>query len=261
MNTFTTNDGIQIAYQIDGAPAAPTLVLSNALGTNLHMWDAQVAALGSHFRIIRYDTRGHGASGATTGTGTIERLGSDLLALLDYLAIGRAHVCGLSLGGLTAQWLAIHHPERVQRLILANTAARIGSEATWNARIDAVTTGGIAAIREAVLARFFLPTFRAAHPEIVERAIAPLDVIDITSYIAACIAVRDADLRADMGRISAPTLIIASDLDESTPAVLSEELHAAILGSELFVFNETAHLSNVAQPVAFSNEIRRFLLT
>ena len=260
LNTFTADDKIQIAYQIEGDPTAPALVFSNALGTDLHMWDAQVAALGAYFRIIRYDTRGHGESGVSEAGMGIDRLGNDLRLLLDYLVIEHAHICGLSLGGLTAQWLAIQHPQRVDRLVLANTAARSGSVEVWNTRIAAVTAGGTGAVREAVLARFFRPAFRIEDPETAQFIIHMLDVIDITGYIAACRAVRDADLRAAVARIVAPTLIIASDLDESTPLVLSEELHAAIPGSELFVFRDTAHLSNVTHPMAFSELVRRFLL-
>jgi 3-oxoadipate enol-lactonase len=205
------------------------------------------------FRIVRYDTRGHGRSGVPAGSATIERLGRDLLALLDHLSIVRAQLCGLSLGGLTAQWLAVYHPERVSRLVLANTAARIGSIEGWGERIAAVRQGGMAAVRNAVLARFFSPAFSLAHPQTLQVYAAMLTATDPQGYAACCAALREADLRAEVGSITAPTLIIAGALDEATPPAQAEELRAAIPGSELVVLDEVAHLSNIERPDAFNS--------
>jgi 3-oxoadipate enol-lactonase len=261
MGTLTLDDGLTLRYRLDGAAGAPALVFANSLGTDLHMWHAQVAALGDVLRIVRYDTRGHGGSGVPPGPATLERLGRDLLALLDHLELGRVQLCGLSLGGLTAQWLAAHHPARVGRLVLSNTAARIGSVESWGARIAAVEGGGMEAIADAVLARFFSPAFRAAHPDTVAACGATLRSTAPAGYVACCAALRDADLRPALGAIAAPTLIIAGALDEATPPAQAEEIRAAIPASRLSVLDGVAHLANVEAPGAFSALLRRFLLS
>lgn len=259
METLTLDDGLLLRYRLDGPAGAPALVLSNSLGADLGMWEAQVAALGQDYRIARYDTRGHGGSGVPSAPATVERLGRDLLALLDHLAIGRAHICGLSLGGMTAQWLAMRHPARVARLVLANTAARIGSAESWDARIAAVRAGGMAAIADAVLGRFFSPAFRAEQPELLARFRATLLATDPAGYVACCAALCAADLRPRLRQIVAPTLIIAGGLDEATPPEQARELHAAIGGSELAVLPGAAHLSNAEQPAAWAELLGRFL--
>lgn len=257
--TIVLDDGLRLSYRLDGRAEGPALLFSNSLGTSLQMWDAQVAALGHAYRIVRYDTRGHGSSGVPGAPATLERLGRDLLALLDHLGIARAHVCGLSLGGLTAQWLAIQHPARVGRLILANTAARIGSVESWEARLTAVRAGGMAAIADAVLGRFFSPAFRAAQPATVFRYREQLGATDPAGYSACCAALRDADLRRQLGQVQAPTLVIAGALDEATPPEQSRELRAAIRGSELALLPDAAHLSNVEQPAAWAELLVHFL--
>jgi 3-oxoadipate enol-lactonase len=260
MPTLTLDDGLALFYQLDGPPDGPPLLLVNSLGTDLRMWDAQAAALGDRFRVLRYDARGHGLSGVPSGPATLERLGRDLLALLDQLGVARAHVCGLSLGGLTAQWLAVHHPGRVARLVLSNTAARVGSAESWEARIAAVREGGMAAIAEAVIGRFFGPAFRAAHPEQVGRLAETLLRTDPAGYRACCAALRDGDMRPLVPRIGAPTLVIAGSLDEATTPAQAAELHAAVRGSELAVLEGAAHLANVERPEAFTALLRGFLL-
>ena len=259
MDTLALDDGVRLAYRVDGAQAAPALVFANSLGADLRMWDAQVGPLSQTLRLVRYDCRGHGGSGLSGEAVTIERLGRDLLVLLDYLGIERAHLCGLSLGGLIAQWMAARHPERVWRVVFAHTAARIGTVESWEARIAAVRASGMEAVREAVVARFLSAEFRARRPE-VTRAVG--DMVTATNpegYIAACLALRDADLRPLSGTIRAPTLIIAGALDEATPPAQSEELHATIAGSELVILANAAHLSNVEQPEAFNTQLLRFL--
>jgi 3-oxoadipate enol-lactonase len=260
MDTLLLDDGLTIAYRVDGPPDGPPLVFSNSLGTNVQLWDDQVQELASTFRIVRYDTRGHGRSGVPNGFTTIERLGSDLLALLDHLGIGQTYLCGLSLGGVTAQWLAIHHPTRLRRLVLSNTAARIGNLEVWQTRMQAVASGGMAAILDPVLARFFSPAFRAAAPERVAIFAAILLALDPNGYLAGCAALRDADLRPLVGQIGAPTLVIGGSLDEATPPAQAEELHAAIPQSELAILAGAGHLANVEQPLAFNTLLRQFLL-
>lgn len=253
------SDGLQLAYRIDGVEDAPPLVFLNSLGADLRMWDTQAAALKSDWRVIRYDNRGHGESQAPEGACTLEQYGRDLLALLDTLKIERAHLCGLSLGGMIVQWFAIHYPARTRSITLANTAARIGSEAIWDARVAAVQSGGLAAIREAALKRFLSEGYRQEHPAITQQIGEMLLHCDQQGYIAACLVLRSADLRPLLSRIQAPALILGSELDESTPPAQARELHAALPGSQLAIFPATAHLSNIEQPAAFSACLRAFL--
>ncbi len=245
-------DGVRLAYRLDGDEHSPAIVFVNSLGCDLRMWNPQVAALSGSFRVLRYDVRGHGQSGMSDKPITLERLGLDLLALLDELSIGRINICGLSLGGMIALWLAIRHPERIERAVFANTAARIGTADGWNARIGAVESGGMAAVREAVVARFLSEAFRARNPETAQWVGDMLEATNPEGYIAACVALRDADLRPLIDRIQVPSLVLAAALDESTPPAQAEELHNTIRGSELIIFPNVAHLSNVEQPDAFN---------
>ncbi len=259
MNYFTSSD-VRLAYQVDGPDDAPTLVMVNSVGTNLHMWDAQVARLSHALRIVRYDARGHGASDVPAGPYTITQFGLDLLALLDELRIEQANICGLSLGGVTALWLAIEYPHRVTRAVFANTAARIGTTESWNARIEAVSAGGMAAIRDMVLARFLSQNFRQQHPETAQQIGDMIEATNPIGYIAACAALRDADLRGLIHEIRIPSLILGGALDESTPPSQAHELHNLIPGSQLRIFDEVAHLSNIERPDEFSEYVLSFLM-
>ncbi len=258
MNFFTSN-GARLAYRVDGPDDAPTLVLINSLGTNMHMWDSQVAQLSNTLHIVRYDSRGHGSSDVPAGPYTLEQLGHDLLALLDTLQIEQTHICGLSLGGIVGLWFAVTYPDRVARAVFANTAARIGTTDGWDARIDAVTTGGMATIRDAVVGRFLSAKFREHNPEMTQQISNMLEATHPVGYSGACAALRDADLRAVVKTIHTPSLIIAGALDESTPPSQAQGLHAAITGSQLTVFDEVAHLSNVERPKEFSEYVLNFL--
>jgi len=247
-----TVDGVRLAYHVEGAEYSPPIVLINSLGTDSRMWDPQIPELSLSFRVLRYDVRGHGKSEVSNEPVTIERLGLDLLALLDELSITTARICGLSLGGVVALWLAIHYPERIERAVFANTAARIGTVEGWDARIEAVRAGGMKAVRETVLARFLSAGFRSQHPETTQWIGDMLEATNPAGYIAACAALRDIDLRGLIHKIRVPCLIIAGALDEATPPAQAEELHQAISGSDLIIFQDVAHLSNVEQPEAFT---------
>lgn len=260
MNFFTSN-GVRLAYRVDGPDDAPTLVLINSLGTNMHMWDQQVAQLSHTLRIVRYDSRGHGSSDVPASPYTFEQLGYDLLVLLDALQIERAHICGLSLGGIVALWLAVMYPERVSRAVFANTAARIGTEESWDTRINAVAAGGMAAIRDAVVARFLSARFREHNPEMTQQISDMVEATNPMGYSGACAALRGADLRTQVSAIRVPSLIIAGALDESTPPSQARELHAGITGSQLIVFDEVAHLSNIERPKEFSEYVLNFLMS
>lgn len=254
------SDGARINYRVDGPDDAPALLFSNSLGTNLAMWEPQVEALSGRFRIVRYDTRGHGASDVPQPPYAIDQLGRDALSVLDAAGLDRTHVCGLSLGGVTAMWIAMHQPERVGRVALANTAARIGNDDFWLARISAVEAGGMNGVREMVLARFFSERFRAEQPAIVERIAVDLEATQATGYIGACMALRDADLRSEVRSIRAQTLIIAGELDAATPPELSEQLRALMPGSRLTVIPGAGHLSNLEAPDTFSEALLRFFM-
>jgi 3-oxoadipate enol-lactonase len=252
-------DGLRLAYRIDGPESADALVLINSLGGDLRMWEPQMASLASHFRVVRYDCRGHGESDVPVGPTTIDRLGADVVALLDHLNLERAHLCGLSLGGLTALWVAAYHRDRVRRVVFANTAARLGTTQSWDERIGAVRAGGLAAIRDAVVRRFLGAQFRAAYPDVTRRIGDMVEATPPAGYLAACTALRDADLRTVVSRIRAPSLILAGELDQSTPLQQSEELHTAIAGSELVVLPGAAHLTNVEQAEEFTRVVTNFL--
>ncbi len=249
-------------YQLEGPVGAPVLVLSNSLGTDLHMWDVQMPAFTEHFRVLRYDTRGHGASGVTPGPYTVEQLGRDVLALLDALDIPRAHFCGLSMGGLIGQWLGIHAGERLSKLVLCNTAAKIANDEVWNTRIDIVLKGGQQAmrdLRDASIARWFTPAFAEAQPAQAAHITAMLAATSPEGYAANCAAVRDADFRETLGAIAAPTLIVCGNQDPVTTTENGRFMQARIVGAELAEFT-AAHLSNVEAGDRFTRRVLDFLL-
>lgn len=248
-------------YLLEGPADAPVLVLSNSLGTDLHMWDAQIAAFTQHFQVLRYDTRGHGASLVSAGPYSIEQNGRDVLALLDALSIARAHFCGLSMGGLIGQWLGINAPERIERLVLCNTAAKIGTPEVWNPRIETVLAGGAQAmrdLRDASIPRWFTADFAEANPDKVEPIVGMLAQTSPEGYAANCAAVRDADYREQLGSIVAPTLIVCGSGDPVTTVEHGRFMQERIKGAERVEFH-TAHLSNVQAGDEFSQRVLDFL--
>ncbi len=249
---------IRIHVHIDGPSDAPVVLFSNSLGADLRMWDAQADTFAGRFRVVRYDGRGQGGSDTPAGPYTIEALGGDALAVLDALEVERAHICGISMGGMVAQWLAAIHPERVGRAVYANTAAKIGSDEMWDARIEAVRAGGMEAIRDAVLGRFFTDSFRR-DSEVFRRTSDTFEATSPEGYVSLCYAVRNADLRPLVGAIRAPSLVVAGAHDVATPPAEARWLHEQIPGSELMVFADAAHLSNVEQPGPFNQAVLDFL--
>lgn len=254
-------DGV-LNYQLDGPEGAPVLVLSNSLGTNLHMWDTQLPALTAHFRVLRYDTRGHGQSLVTEGPYSIEQLGRDVLALLDALQIERAHFCGLSMGGLIGQWLGINAGHRLNRLIVCNTAAKIATPEVWNPRIETVLRDGQAAmvgLRDASIERWFTPAYAASHPDQAKRITDMLAATSPQGYAANCAAVRDADFRGQLGEIKVPMLVISGSADAVTPPSGGLFIRDKVKGAEYAEFH-AAHLSNVEVGEPFSRCVIDFLL-
>ncbi len=255
---FVDIDGARIHCRIDGSAGAPVLVLSNSLGTDLAMWDPQMPALAREFRVIRYDTRGHGASEATPGPYRIDRLGRDVVGLLDALKIERAHFCGLSLGGMTGMWLGVHAPDRLHRLVLANTAARIGTPDAYNTRIAKVLAEGMVAVSQAVVERWFTAAFLTAHPDVGAAMRQMIERTPVQGYAAACAAVRDMDQRDAITAIRTPTLVVAGAHDVATPAVDGKFLADHIAGAQLAEL-DAAHLSNIEAGPAFTATLLAFL--
>lgn len=236
----------------------PLLVFSNSLGTDFSMWDPQMAELEQRFRILRYDTRGHGQSTVASGDYTIEQLGRDVLGLLDALGIDRVHFCGLSMGGMIGMWLGIHASDRLHRLVLCNTAARIGTQEMWNARIAAVRKNGMKPVAAAVIERWFTPGFRASRAEVVARAQRMLENSPPDGYAACCAAIRDMDQREAVAQITVPTLVIYGGRDPVTPAADAHFLKDRIPGA-VEVELPAAHLSNVEQADGFTEAVSYFL--
>lgn len=253
----------ELNYQLDGPEDAPVLVLSNSLGTDLHMWDLQIPAFAEHFRVLRFDTRGHGRSLVTPGPYSIEQLGQDVLALLDALHIERAHFCGLSMGGLIGQWLGINAPERLRKLVVCNTAAKIGDPSVWNPRIETVLRDGQAAmvaLRDASIARWFTADFAQANPQQAKQITDMLAATSPQGYAANCAAVRDADFREQLSSIKVPTLVICGTEDAVTPPTGGHFIQEQVPGAEYAEFY-AAHLSNVQAGAGFSDRVLDFLLT
>jgi 3-oxoadipate enol-lactonase len=251
-------NGGHIHYQIEGAANAPGLVLSNSLGTNFAMWDAQMPELREHFRVLRYDTRGHGQSEVTSGPYSFEQLGRDVLALADALDIGHFSFCGLSMGGVTGLWLGIHAGKRLHKIVLCSTGAKIGNAETWDARIEAVRKGGTKSIAAATMERWFTPRFRESSPDIVERVKHMVECTSTEGYISCCAALREADLRESIATITTPTLAISSTHDPAAPPADGRFIAQRIAGAR-YVELDAAHLSNIEQHDRFTQEVSSFL--
>ena len=249
-------------YRFDGPQDAPVLVLSNSLGTDLHMWDEQVAAFSEHFRVLRFDTRGHGQSLVTEGPYSIEQLGRDVLAMLDQLNLDKVHFCGLSMGGLIGQWLGINAGERLHKLVVCNTAAKIGDPTVWNPRIETVLRddkAAMVALRDASIARWFTPDFAEAQPATAKKITDMLAATSPQGYAANCAAVRDADFREQLSSIRVPLLVIAGTEDAVTPPSGGHFIQERVRGAEYAEFY-AAHLSSVQAGAAFSARVLDFLL-
>lgn len=251
-------EGGRLVFDVDGPDVASTCLLLHSLGTTSDLWAPQVEALSRRYRVIRYDVRGHGRSQPPVGPYTLEQLGADALAVLDAVGVERAHLCGVSLGGLTAQWLGVHAPDRVGRIVAANTAARLGSREAWAERIDLVRGRGMDAVIEGGIARWFTPRFQQASPDTVDHFRAMLRSCPVEGYAGSCAVLRDADLREEISRIAAPTLVVTGTHDTATPPALGE-LVAARVPHARAIELDAAHLSNVEQADAFTTAVRDFL--
>ena len=255
---FLQHDSVRLYFEYEPAPPRPILVLANSLGTDLSMWSTQMSAFAEHFSVLRYDARGHGRSSTPAGPYSLEALASDVLALLDALALPRVHFCGLSMGGMVGQWLALHAPERLDRLVLSNTAAKIGNAEGWNERISAVLARGMAEVVPTVLERWYTAAFRERSPEVVRATEIMLLANDPLGYAASCAAVRDMDLRPYVSAISTPSMIVYGLEDPVTPPEGALWLGRHIAGScELAL--PAAHLANIEAADEFTIGVLQFL--
>lgn len=257
-STFVTRDGCRIAYDISGREDAPVLLLSNSLGTSMSMWQEQLECLRSRFRVVRYDSRGHGSSDCPIGGYSLDRLGRDVVELLDQLDLETVRFCGLSLGGMVGQWLGIYAAERLERLVLANTSAYMGPPQGWQDRINTIMQLGMEHLIEATMERWFSCSFRQ---DCTESTIAIRETFlstDPNGYAGCCAAIRDMDMRPVIPLIKSPTLIIGGSADPATPPEHSQLLNDGIANSQLSMLS-AAHLSNVEQPRAFTRLVIDFL--
>ena len=252
-------DGCTIHVEVEGPEHAPVLMLSNSLGTNLHMWDDQVAPFTRHFRLVRYDRRGHGKSSVPKGPYSMERLGRDALAILDALGIEKVNWCGLSMGGMVGQWLGAHAPKRINKLILSNTSCYFADKAAWDGRIKLVGEKGLAAIVDANMERWFTPAFRERSPEAIAQIRGMFLATSVEGYVACAHAIRHMDHRPLLMKISAPTLVIAGRHDPATSLEAGEFIVQHAPNAKLVVL-ETAHIANIEQPQLYADTVLEFLL-
>lgn len=252
------DDGTRLHVEPAPDNGKPALILSNSLGTNLHMWDAQIAPFSDHFRVIRYDSRGHGRSDAPKGPYSIERLGRDAVSVMNGVGVRKASFCGLSKGGMVGQWLGAHAPERIERLVVCNTAAHMPAQDLWNQRIDIVTKNGMGPLAEGIVDRWLTKPFREANAKETARIVSMVLATPPVGYAACCAAIRDMDQREADKTITAPTLIVIGDKDPATPPDRGQQIHELVPGSKVAVLN-AAHLSNVEATKAFNQVVLDFL--
>lgn len=259
VSLVTVDDGVRINVEVDIDNGKPPLVLSNSLGCDLHMWDGQVEPFRQHFRLIRYDSRGLGKSDAPRGPYSIERLARDVLAILDRFGIRQTSYCGLSLGGMIGQWLGINAPDRLTRLALCNTAARVPEPSAFIERAAAVRKNGVEPLIDGIIARWFLEGFRQTHSDALAPIRATLAACDREGYAACCEAIAGMDETRTIGKIGTPTLVLVGDGDPATPPSSAEFIHSRIAGSKYVVIPNAAHLTNIEQPAAFNAAVLGFL--
>jgi 3-oxoadipate enol-lactonase len=245
----------ELQHRFDGPPDAPVLVLGSSLGTTGAMWDENAEALGRRFRLLRYETRGHDGSPAPDGPYTMEELGADVLALLDRLELDRVSFCGLSIGGMIGMWLASEAPQRIDRLVLCCTVPYFPPRELWDERIETVRAKGIEPMVEPAIERWLPPELREARPDAAEHLRALIRSTPPEGYAGCCEAIRDMDLRERLGRIEAPTLVLAGSEDPSTPAEKVRPIAGAVRGARYVELDGAAHIANIARPEEFERAV------
>ncbi len=256
-----TANGIGINYTLEGPASAPVVTLSHSLATNLSMWDPQIPSFTSRYRILRFDTRGHGETDAPDGAYSLDQLAEDTRALLQALGIARTHFIGLSLGGFIGQILALKYPEMLQSLVLCDTTSRIPPEARpmWDERIRVAEAHGMEPHVEPTIGRWFTGPFRGQRPDVVDRVRAMIQATKPAGYVGCCRAIAALDLTDRLPAIAVPTLVIVGEEDPGTPVAASRTIHERIMGSELVILASASHLSNMEQAEAFNRAMATFL--
>lgn len=256
---FAAINNLVLHYRVQGNENGPALVLANSLGTDARIWDAVIGRFAARYRIVSYDKRGHGLSDAPPGDYSLDDHVDDLAGLLDHLRIDRLALAGVSVGGLIAQGFAIRHPERVGALILCDTAAKVGDREFWDARIAAIRAGGLGAIADGVMARWFTERYRTKEMVALAGWRNMLLRMPIEGYIGTCAALRDADLRSVLAGIAAPTLVVAGEQDLSTPVELVRGLAETIAGAQFAAIPDCGHIPSIEQPQALAALMTGFL--
>jgi 3-oxoadipate enol-lactonase len=256
-----STNGITTNYVVEGPASAPVVTFSHSLATDLSMWDAEARMLADRFRVLRYDTRGHGGTEAPAGPYTLDMLAADARALLDALGIQRTHWVGLSMGGMIGQTLALSAPQYLASLALCDTSSRIPAEArgTWAERIATAESRGMDPLVEPTIGRWFTAPFRQRRGDIVDPVRAMIRTTPVAGYVGCCQAISQLDLTDRLGSIHVPTLVLVGEDDQGTPVAASQAIHDRIKGSELVVLKSAAHLSNIEQPEAFGQALSGFL--
>jgi len=248
----------RIHYSLEGPTGAPLLILSNSLGAELNMWNAQVAEFSKQFRVLRYDNRGHGQSTAPPAPYTLEQVANDAALLLAHIGEKSAHFCGLSLGGMVGMWLATHRPEIINKLVLCNTSALLGPRENWDSRIATAQKEGMGALSKLMMERWFTEGFRTYSADKVAPVEESFLKVSVEGYVGCCAAIREMDQRDAISQIKATTLVIAGTFDPSTPPAMGQFIVGAINGAR-YVELPTAHLSNVEAAPAFNDVVSHFL--
>jgi 3-oxoadipate enol-lactonase len=254
-------NGIETYYEIHGKEGAPWLVFSHSLACSVRMWDGQIAALKDRFRVLAYDTRGHGQSAAPKGAYTLEQMADDLHALLRNLEISRAHYVGLSMGGMIGQTFALKYPGVLQSLTLCDTTSRYPAAAAplWQDRIRVAESQGLKPLVQPTLERWFTEPFRKGKPEEVKKVAAQIEKTPVAGYVGCCHAIPKIDVTARLKQIKCPALVICGEDDPGTPPAMAREIHENLPGSKLVLIPQAAHLSNIEQPAAFNRALAEFL--
>ena len=252
------SNGCPIHYEVEGAADKPALMLCNSLGTTLHMWDGQMPALTQHFRVVRYDRRGHGKSGVPAGPYNMEMLGRDALAVLDAAGVQRTNWCGLSMGGMVGMWMSANAPERINRSILSNTSSYIENKQMWTDRIALVKEKGLGAIVQGTLERWFTKGFRDKEPAKVQAIGDMFLATKAEGFMGCAAAVRDMDHRPLLPRIKAPTMVIAGSQDAGTTPEMGQYVQKNIPGATLKMF-DAAHIANIECEAEYTATMLDFL--